>query len=103
MEITAPELNKKVQAGQVFLLDVRQPWEHETAHIKGDTLITMNEIPSRLSELPRDRQVVAYCHSGIRSYRVAEWLRQQGFPDAVSLAGGIDAWSQLVDPTVPRY
>ena len=101
MEIRAEDLKRKL--GEVFLLDVRQPWEHDTARIAGDVLIPMNELPARLAELPRDKTVVAYCHSGMRSLRVAQFLRQQGFADALSLSGGIDAWSLSVDPAVPRY
>ncbi|MEM0915551.1 MAG: rhodanese-like domain-containing protein [Planctomycetota bacterium] len=87
------------------LLDCRNPGEHAAASIDGATLIPMNEIAARLDELAdlKDRTVVVHCHLGGRSLRVTQFLRQQGFADVKSLAGGIDAWSQSIDPDVPRY
>ena len=89
------------------LLDVREPWEVQTASIRSPhapTLhIPMREIPSRLGELPQDRPILCYCHHGMRSMQVVRFLRQQGFDEAVNVDGGIDAWSQQVDPAVPRY
>ncbi len=91
-------------AEQYCLLDVREPWEAETATIAGSRLISMGDIPSRAQqELNPDMHIVAYCHHGQRSLGVVGWLREQGFQRAQSLAGGIDAWSQLVDPSIPRY
>lgn len=87
------------------LIDCREPDEWEFCRLEGATLIPMGEIPSRLNELAefRDQELVVYCHHGSRSLRVVHWLRQQGFPLVSSLAGGIDAWSEQVDPSVPRY
>lgn len=102
-QLTVKELKRRIDAGEeVYLLDVREPWEYKTAQI-GGKLIPMNEIPQRLSEIDREREVVVHCHHGVRSQRVAEFLQQSGFPRVVNLSGGIDAWSREVDPTVPKY
>ena len=88
-----------------LLLDCRTPEEHATARIAGAVLISMQELPTRLAEIEawRDAPIVVHCHHGMRSLRVARWLREQGFAQAQSMAGGIDAWSETIDPTVPRY
>jgi rhodanese-related sulfurtransferase len=87
-----------------ILLDVREPWEFETAHIEGSKHIPMGDVPSRAhQELDPDEHIVVVCHHGVRSLTVTNWLRQQGFDKAQSMRGGIDAWSQTIDPKVPRY
>ena len=89
---------------EFVLLDVREPWEYQTAHIEGSTAMPVGEVPSRaLQELDPEARIVAVCHHGVRSMSVALWLREQGFEKAQSLRGGIDAWSADVDPTIPRY
>ena len=89
---------------QFMLLDVREPWEFETARIEGAKLIPMGDVPSRAhQELDPEDHIVVYCHHGVRSLNVTAWLRQQGFEKAQSMAGGIDAWSRTVDPKVPVY
>ena len=85
------------------LLDVREDWERALCLIAGSIEIPMGTLPTSLDRIDPDRPVVALCHHGVRSLRVAAWLRHQGFAQAVSLAGGIDAWSIFVDPSVPRY
>ena len=93
------------------VLDVREPWEVQTACVKEDgfQLLTlpMREIPARLEELREtlgdDRPIACLCHHGMRSLQVANYLAQSGFGEVVNLQGGIDAWSQQVDPTVARY
>ncbi len=104
-EITPEEFAARRRQGDApRLLDVREPWEYETARIEGATLIPMGEIPSRAyNELDPDEPVVVLCHHGARSLNVTMWLRQQGYEQAQSLAGGIDAWSRSIDPNVPRY
>jgi rhodanese-related sulfurtransferase len=88
----------------LVLLDVREPWEYETARIDGATLIPMGEIPSRAhQELDPEAHIIVYCHHGVRSMNVTAWLRQQGFEKTQSMAGGIDAWSRKVDGKVPTY
>lgn len=86
-----------------YLLDVREPWEHAKARLDDATLIPMREIPSRAGEVPADRDVVVLCHHGGRSAQVVQWLARNGRARVHNLAGGIDAWSRLVDPAVPRY
>ncbi len=87
-----------------LLLDVREPWETQTASLPGATLIPMGDIPSRAhQELDPDQPMVVLCHHGARSLNVTMWLRAQGFDHAQSLAGGIDHWSAVIDPSVPRY
>ena len=104
-EITAAEVKTKLDAGESFtLLDVREPWEFETAKIADAKLIPMGDVPSRAhQELDPDEHIVVMCHHGIRSMNVTVWLRQQGFEKAQSMRGGIDAWSRQVDEKVPKY
>jgi rhodanese-related sulfurtransferase len=86
------------------LLDVREPWELETASIPGALNIPMGEISSRaFTELDPDAPLIVMCHHGARSLSVTMWLRGQGFDHAQSLAGGIDHWSRTIDPQVPLY
>jgi rhodanese-related sulfurtransferase len=90
-----------------LLLDVREPWEFETAAIRIDGLETrlmpMNSVPAQLAELDPLQPVVCICHHGARSAQVVAFLERQGFDAVYNLAGGIDAWSLQVDPRVPRY
>jgi rhodanese-related sulfurtransferase len=106
MEIAPQQLAEKLRRGErVWLLDVRHEWEHQLARLADQALIPLHELPERLDEVVPEpgAQVVCYCHHGVRSLGAAAILRQAGFGDAVSLSGGIDLWSRLVDPSVPRY
>jgi len=105
LEITIDQLKQHLASPTPpLLLDVREQWEYDTAHIEGATLIPMNEIPARaFKELDEDSPILVLCHHGARSMSVAVWLRNQGFEQAQSVSGGIDAWSRNVDPTIPRY
>lgn len=85
-----------------FLLDVRETDEYETCKIDGSTLIPLGELPARAASLPKDKVIIVHCHHGGRSARAVQFLGQQGF-EAKNLAGGIDAWSERIDPSVPRY
>lgn len=76
----------------VLLLDVREQWEYDEGHIPGVTLIPMNEVASRLSEIPTDKEVIVTCRSGNRSGQVADFLRAQGFDNVHNMQGGIIAW-----------
>ena len=105
-EITVQELADRLEKGEKpYLLDVRQPWEHEIAKLPGSVIVPLDELLARTSEIEvgEDRLLVCYCHHGVRSLHAAVILGAAGFPNAVSLRGGIDAWSQVVDPGVPRY
>jgi rhodanese-related sulfurtransferase len=89
------------------VLDVREPWELQTASVKPDgfelVAIPMNEVPARLAELDPARPLAILCHTGRRSQRVAMFLEGNGFTSLANVAGGIEAWSGEIDPTVPRY
>jgi rhodanese-related sulfurtransferase len=105
-QIHPGSLAKKLAAGEpVYLLDVREPWEHDYCRLPDSALIPLGELPQRIEEVdpPAGVPVIVYCHHGIRSLSGAAILEANGFPEAYSLAGGIEAWSQLVDPTCPRY
>jgi len=85
------------------VLDVREPWEVALAALDSSLAVPMLEVPAALDRLPRDVPLVVLCHHGARSFRVTTWLRGQGFANATNLAGGIHAWSTLVDPSIPTY
>jgi len=108
-QVRPSELNAWLQqqpAGAV-VLDVREPWELQTASVQADGFellaIPMNDIPARLAEVPRERPLAVLCHHGGRSQRVALFLEQQGYDNVANVAGGIHAWAQERDPSVPRY
>jgi rhodanese-related sulfurtransferase len=90
----------------IRLVDVREPAEYAIARIEGAELIPMGTVPSRLQHLDAaadEATLIVFCHRGVRSLNVAYWLREQGVAACRSMAGGIDRWSEEVDPTVPRY
>ncbi len=89
----------------LYVVDVRQPWEHELARLPDDILVPLDELADRADEItpPAGALVVTYCHHGVRSLNAAAILEQLGHTNVASLAGGIDAWSQLIDPSVARY
>lgn len=88
---------------EVVLIDVRETHEHAHCRIAGAKLIPMGRIPERIDELPRDKHLLIHCHHGGRSMRVTQFLRAHGYEAVSNVAGGIDAWSLEIDPTVPRY
>lgn len=104
-EITPEAVKTKLDHDDKFtLLDVREVWEFETAHMPGSKLVPMGDVPSRAhQELNPDDHIVVVCHHGVRSLNVTAWLRQQGFEKAQSMRGGIDAWSRRVDANIPTY
>ena len=85
------------------LIDVREQWEYDLAHVEPSLLIPMSELHTRVQELEREQPVAVICHSGIRSAQVAAWLRHLGFRRVANISGGIDAWSLTVDGSIPRY
>jgi rhodanese-related sulfurtransferase len=106
IEVNCHAVKSLLDSGADFLLlDCRETDEHSVARIAGARLLPMTELQTRLNDLDGDRarRVVVHCHHGGRSLRVAAYLRQQGFTQAQSMAGGIDEWSQTIDPSVPRY
>jgi len=86
-----------------LVLDVREEWELQLACIPGVVHLPMNQVQARLEELSRDAETIVMCHAGGRSMRVAQYLSNQGFTNVANLAGGITAWSDAVDATVPHY
>jgi molybdopterin/thiamine biosynthesis adenylyltransferase/rhodanese-related sulfurtransferase len=102
-EITPEELKAKLdRKDDVFILDVREPHEVEISNI-GGYLIPLGELPNRVNELDSSKEIVAYCHTGRRSQRAVDFLREAGFKKIKNLVGGIEAWSTRIDPSVPRY
>lgn len=104
-EITPAAVHEMLEKGMpVRLIDVREPNEYALCRIDGSTLIPMRTVPEHLNELDNDGPLlVIFCHHGVRSMSVVDWLRRQGLENCQSMAGGIDLWSISVDPTVPRY
>jgi rhodanese-related sulfurtransferase len=105
IEIDPSEVKRRLDAGEnMRLIDVREPFEHQQSHIEGTELIPMRSVPQALDSLRAGKgRLVLFCHHGMRSLQVTQWLRRQGLEDCVSMAGGIDRWSVEVDPAVPRY
>ncbi|MEZ0396078.1 MAG: rhodanese-like domain-containing protein [Anaerolineales bacterium] len=97
LEISVEEAYQKYQQG-VFFLDVRRLDEWETYHIPNTTLIPLEELPSRVSELPRDRQIVVVCRTGNRGAQARDYLLSVGFSTVTSMAGGVERWSALNYP-----
>ena len=104
IEIDVEELHARLKAGEaVQVVDVREPWELEAARLSGTIDLPMSTLPKGLCHLDQEKSLVVLCHHGGRSLQVARWLRQQGYVRAQSLRGGLDVWSQRIDPSVPRY
>jgi rhodanese-related sulfurtransferase len=91
------------QGDKAVLLDVREPWEYAQVHVEGARHIPMGQIPERLGELDLQTRYVVMCHHGGRSQQVAQFMASKGYGQVANLAGGIDAWSQIVDPNLARY
>lgn len=106
IEISCPEVKTLQDEGSEFVfIDCREADEYEACRIPGAMLLPMSETRERIDELSEhtDKLIVVHCHHGGRSLRVAGFLRQNGYPNARSMAGGIDEWSQTIDPSIPRY
>ena len=102
-QLTVQQLKQRIDTGEeVYLLDVREPFEYQIANL-GGKLIPLNDVPRRLAEVDRDREVIVHCKSGGRSQAAAEFLRNAGYPRVANLAGGILAWADQIDPTVRKY
>jgi len=107
LEFDPHAVKRLLDSGEkIHLIDVREPDEFAQAKIEGAALIPMRSIPGELPDLETrsdEGPLIVYCHHGVRSLQVVHWLREQGIEACQSLAGGIDAWSLVIDPTVPRY
>ena len=102
--ISPQQFSRRRETGELWvLLDVREGWEIAIASVTGTVDIPMVEIPARLVDLDQSEPVAVLCHSGGRSQQVAEFLARQGFSRVANIVGGIDAWSEYVDPSIPRY
>ena len=107
LEISPADVQKRIDAGEkLHLIDVREPEEYALARIQGASLIPMRAIPAELQALETradEGPLMVYCHHGVRSLNVVNWLRNHGLESCQSISGGIDLWSLTVDPSVPRY
>lgn len=102
LEVSVHDLKRALDEGAT-VVDVREPWEAEIAKIEGAVLIPLGEFTERAKTLPRDKPIYIHCHHGGRSMQATQWLRRNGYATVANVAGGIDAWSQAIDPDVPRY
>ena len=105
-EVGVKDVATRLASGDdLVLIDCRTAEERAVANIEGSIHIPLDEFRARVTEIEShdDRDIVVYCHGGVRSLNATVFLRQEGVESAWSMAGGIDAWSQLVDPDVPRY
>ena len=106
LEVQPQEASLSAKANEAVLIDVREPEEFATARIDGARLIPMGTVASELQtleSLSQEADLLVFCHHGVRSLQVVSWLRGQGIENCYSIAGGIDRWSQEIDPSVPRY
>lgn len=103
-KITVTELETKMKTNQTpYLLDVREPFERDICKLTDDKNIPLKELPNRFSELDKNKEIVVYCRSGGRSLQACQFLEQNGFTNVTNLTGGVLAWSDYVDPTMPKY
>ena len=105
LEISCSDTKRLVDEGRAVLIDCREAEEFQTVSIAGARLIPMSEITQRLGDLacPSDQALIVHCHHGMRSAQVAAWLRENGYPQAQSMAGGIDVWALEIEPGMKRY
>ena len=97
-------LNERLEKGDdICLIDVRDDWEYSLTSIKGSNHIPLNELVDRVQEIMFEEEIVVYCHHGERAFLGVQILIESGFKKVYHLTGGIDAWSQVVDPKIPRY
>ena len=107
IETSPQDIQRRLASGEkLLLIDVREANEFQAARISGAELIPMRTIPGQLQHLEAasdEATLIVYCHHGVRSLNVVNWLREQGVSACQSMAGGIDRWSLEIDPSVPRY
>ena len=103
-QMTVQELSNRIKAGTVpIIIDVREPYEYQHAHIEGAVLKPLGGIYQWARELDKEQEYVLQCHTGSRSFQAAYMLERMGFKRVANLIGGIEEWSLQIDPTVPRY
>lgn len=104
-EFTAKELHAYLESAspQPVLLDVREPWEFDTARIEGATLVPMRSIPARVADFDPKQEIVVICHHGVRSRMVGLFLENHGFSKVINLTGGVDAWARDIDRHMATY
>lgn len=104
LRILPKELKKKLDTNEdIFLLDVRNQHEHEIAKIKNAILIPLPQLEGRIHEIPKNKEVIIYCHHGNRSLEATKILKENGFNKVKSLIGGIEVWSRFIDSSIPQY
>ncbi len=102
-QISVQELKQRIDSGEnLQIIDVRESFEYAIANI-GAKLIPLNDVPNRLGEIDRDREVIVHCKAGGRSQKAAEFLKQAGYERVANVAGGILAWVDRIDPTMAKY
>jgi rhodanese-related sulfurtransferase len=103
-EVSVEELARRRTAGEALaILDVREPWELEICSLPGSIAIPLATLPQRAATLPQKRPLIVLCHHGRRSAHAVQWLRAQGFANAINLEGGIAAWAERIDPATRTY
>ena len=103
-EITVEELKEKLDRKEdIFILDVREPQEYEICHLPGSKLIPLDQLPDKVNELTPADNIVVHCKMGGRSAKAVKFLREMGFKKVLNVAGGINAWAERIDPSVPTY
>lgn len=103
MEISPEDVKQALDEGNIRLIDVRGEDEWNTARIEGATLASKELVEEMVGSWEKDTPIVFYCHSGVRSLHAVHFFAQKGFTNVKSMAGGIDRWSVIIDPNVPRY
>ena len=104
LEIPIEELRRMREEGETHtLLDIREPHELEISALPGSLDIPMGSVPDRVDELPKEGTIAVLCRTGNRSMKVTMWLRQQGYDGATNVGGGINAWAERIDPSLPQY
>jgi rhodanese-related sulfurtransferase len=103
-KMTVTELETKIKNNQrPYMLDVREPFERDICKLTDDLHIPLKDLQNRFEELDKNKEIVVYCRSGGRSQQACQYLEQNGFTNVINLTGGILAWSDYVDPSMPKY
>ena len=104
LEVDVHWLSEKLdRKDDIFLLDVREGWERDISVIRDSFAVPMSEVPERIDELPKDKPIVVICRVGGRSAQVTNWLRAQGFENAINLSGGMNSWASEIDTKMSTY